>query len=123
MTVRDAFAGYCGELFAPLGAVRVKRMFGGHGIYVDELFIAIVAGETLFLKTDAETKPRFEAAGCKPFEYSAKDRGKVSLSYWSAPAEAMDSPALMRPWALLAREAALRSKSSSSPRKRGSRAS
>lgn len=110
MTIKDSFAGYCGELFAPLGAVRVKRMFGGHGIYVDELFIAIVAGETLYLKADAQTKAQFEVAACRPFTYSAKDGRKMTMGYWSAPAEAMDSPALMRPWALLARDAALRSR-------------
>ena len=108
MAAKDAFASYCAELFSGLGTVRVKRMFGGHGIYVDDLFIAIVTGETLYLKADAETTPRFEAAGSMPFVYSAKGR-RVSLHYWTAPVEAMDSPALMRPWAELAVQAALRS--------------
>jgi DNA transformation protein len=106
---KDAFAGYCAELLSPLGAVRVKRMFGGHGIYVDDLFIAIVVGETLYLKADAETTPRFEAAGCAPFTYSARGK-RVSLHYRAAPADAMDSPALMRPWASLAMQAALRAR-------------
>lgn len=109
MAPKDAFASYCAELFSGLGPVRVKRMFGGHGIYVDDLFIAIVTGETLYLKADAETTPRFEAAGCAPFTYTAKGR-RVSLHYRAAPAEAMDSPALMRPWATLAMQAALRSR-------------
>src|SRR3954451_1862596 len=110
MPTKDAFASYCAELLAPLGPVRVKRMFGGHGIYVDDVFIAIVTGETLYLKSDAQTTPRFEAAGCAPFTYAAKGRGKVSLHYRAAPAEAMDSPALMRPWAALAMQAALRAR-------------
>ena len=109
MAARDAFASYCAELLAPLGPVRVKRMFGGHGIYLDGVFIAIVAGETLYLKAHAETAPRFEAAGCAPFRYTAKGR-TVSLPYRAAPAEAMDSPALMRPWAMLAMQAALRAR-------------
>lgn len=110
MTPKDAFASYCAELLAPLGPVRVQRMFGGHGLYVDGVFLAIVTGETLYLKVDGETAPRFEAAGCAPFTYAAKGRGRVSLSYRAAAAEAMDSPALMRPWALLALQAALRSR-------------
>jgi DNA transformation protein and related proteins len=109
MAPKDTFASYCAELLSVLGAVRVKRMFGGHGIYVDELFIAIVTGETLYLKADEQTVPRFEAAGCAPFVYSAKGR-RVSLHYWSAPTEAMDSPALMRPWGRLALEAAMRAR-------------
>ena len=107
MPAKDAFASYCAELLSGLGTVRVKRMFGGHGIYLDDLFIAIVTGETLYLKADAETTPRFQAAGSTPFVYSAKGR-KVSLHYWAAPVDAMDSPALMRPWAQLAVQAALR---------------
>ena len=109
MAAKDEFASYCGELLSGLGAVRVKRMFGGHGIYVDDLFVAIVVGETLYLKADAETTPRFEAAGCAPFVYEAKGR-RVSMAYRAAPAEAMDSPALMRPWVALALQAALRAR-------------
>ena len=110
MAARDAFASYCAELFAPLGAVRVRRMFGGHGLYIDDLFMALVIGETLYLKVDAQSQPRFEAQGCAPFTYTAKGRGRVALGYRAAPAEAMDSPALMRPWAQLALQAALRAR-------------
>lgn len=110
MPAKDAFASYCAELLAPLGPVRVKRMFGGHGIYVDDLFMAIVVGESLYLKVDEHTMPRFEAAGCAPFVYTAKGRGRVSLNYRAAPADALESPALMRPWAALALDAALRAR-------------
>ncbi|MDE2607291.1 MAG: TfoX/Sxy family protein [Burkholderiales bacterium] len=109
MATKDAFAGYCAELLSALGPVRVKRMFGGHGIYLDEVFVAIVAGETLYLKADAQTTPRFEAAGCALFTYTARGRTHA-LQYRAAPAEAMDSPTAMRPWARLAMEAALRSR-------------
>ena len=107
---KDDFANYCAELFTPLGAVRVRRMFGGHGLYVDDVFIAIVTGERLYLKVDDETRLRFEGAGSEPFVYSAKDRGKVALGYYTVPDEAMESPALMHPWACLALEAALRAR-------------
>lgn len=109
MAPKDAFAHHCTELLAPLGPVRVKRMFGGHGIYVDGIFIAIVAGETLYLKADPQTAPQFEAAGCAPFLYTARGR-TVNLGYRAAPADAMDSPALMRPWAALALQAAIRAR-------------
>ena len=109
MAAKDDFASYCADLLAGLGPVRVKRMFGGHGLYIDDLFVAIVAGDTLYLKADAETTPRFEAAGCAPFTYSARGK-RMSMAYRAAPAEAMDSPALMRPWAALALQAALRAR-------------
>jgi DNA transformation protein len=100
------FVSHCRELLAPLGAVRVRRMFGGWGLYVDELFVALIAFDRLYLKADATTRQRFEAAGCQPFVYNARGKS-VSLGYWTAPDEALESPALMTPWARLALLAAL----------------
>lgn len=117
MASKDEFAHYCAELLAPLGTVRVRRMFGGHGLYIDELFVAIVAGETLYLKADPETAPAFEAAGGRPFSYEARGR-RTSLGFWTPPVEAMDSPGLMTPWARLALGAALRARAGKAKGKR-----
>ena len=43
----DDFPAYCAELLAAVGPVRSRRMFGGHGFYVDGLFIAILAFDRL----------------------------------------------------------------------------
>jgi DNA transformation protein and related proteins len=107
---------HCSELLAPLGSVRVGRMFGGWGFYVDGLFIALIAYERLYLKGDADSQPLFAAAGCEPFCFSSKGREMVT-SYWSAPAEAMDAPALMEPWGRLAIQAALKARAAKTPRK------
>jgi DNA transformation protein and related proteins len=107
--MRSAFVDHCLELLAPLGALRAQRMFGGHGLYCDELFFALTAAERLYLKADAQTRPAFEQAGCEPFVYDAKS-GAIALGYWSVPAEAMESPTLMQPWARQALAAALRAR-------------
>lgn len=104
----DEFVGWCRELLAPLGTVRTRRMFGGHGLYVDDVFIALIAGGVLYLKVDETTRPQFAAAGCTAFEYQTAAGRQGSLSYYSAPAEALESPALMSPWARWALMAALR---------------
>lgn len=101
-----AFVNHCVELLQPLGTVRTKRMFGGWGLYVDEIFIVIVAFERLYLKVNDTTRAAFEAEGCEPFVYDSKT-GSVALGYWTAPADALDSPALMQPWARRALQAAL----------------
>lgn len=107
MSAKDEFTRHCAELLEGLGPVRTRRMFGGHGVYVDDLFVAIIIDEQLYLKTDAQSRPQFEALGCQPFSYQ---RGSEthSLGYFRPPEEAIDSPALLRPWARLAQEAALR---------------
>lgn len=113
---RDDFAHYCAEILARVGAVRVRRMFGGHGLYVDGAFIAIVFSETLYLKVDEQTVREFQSGGCAPFQYAARGRA-ITLQFWSAPAEALDSAALMEPWGRLALAAAVRA----SGRSKGSR--
>lgn len=107
----NEFVNHCLELLAGVGAPRARRMFGGHGLYVDELFVAIVIAERLYLKADAQTRALFEAAGCAPFVYDAQGK-TMTLGYFSAPHEAMESPALMQPWARLAVAAALRARAS-----------
>jgi DNA transformation protein and related proteins len=109
MAIPSEFAAYCAELLSSLGPTRVKRMFGGHGFYVDDVFIAIATSEQLYLKADATSRPRYEAAGCEPFVYDAAGK-RVALGYWTAPDDAMESPALMQPWARLAMESALRAR-------------
>lgn len=103
---KPPFVSHCVELLAPLGPVRVRRMFGGWGLYVDEIFLAIIAFERLYLKVNFATQARFEQAHCEPLVFEAKGKA-VSLGYWTAPPDALDSPALMEPWARLAVQAAL----------------
>jgi DNA transformation protein len=43
-------------------------MFGGYGIYHQDLMFGLVADNTLYLKTDAESAPYFSAVGSLPFE-------------------------------------------------------
>jgi DNA transformation protein and related proteins len=108
-TAPDELVAHCIELLGSVGAVRSRRMFGGHGLYVDDVFVAIIAFERLYLKVDAQTRPAFEAAGSEPFVYD-RQRQAIALGYFSAPDEAMESPPLMQPWARLALAAALRAR-------------
>lgn len=114
---KDDFAIYCCDLLSGAGRCSFRRMFGGYGISSDGLTFALVAdlggGEKLWLKADAETAPRFEAEGCERFSYPMTRNGKTSLqsmNYYSAPEETMESPALMRPWARLSLESALKAR-------------
>jgi DNA transformation protein len=109
------FVAHALELLAPLGEVRACRMFGGHGLYLQGLFMAIIADDCLYLKADAETQPLFVSAGCQPFAYTAKGDRRVVMSYWRTPDDAMDSPGAMAPWARLALASALRAAAAKPP--------
>lgn len=105
-TPPDPFVEHVCELLSPLGPVRARRMFGGWGLSVDGINLGLVAWNTLFLKANEETAAAWMAAGCRPFVYEAKGK-PMQLNYYTAPEDAMESPALMLPWARLALQAAV----------------
>ena len=111
---------YLHDLFSAFAPVTTRAMFGGHGVYRDGVIIAIVIDEAIYLKVDDATRAAFEAAGCAPFVYEAKDKA-VPMSYWSVPEDALDSPRAMKPWAQMALAAAWR-KPVAKPRRTRARA-
>ncbi len=114
MAVSPEYRDYLEDLFASVGGVTQRRMFGGLGIFRDGVMIALVDDEVLYFKADDETVPRFEAEGSEPFVYQS--RGKpVSLSYWRAPAFLFEDADAFRDWALAAHAAALRAKKDQKP--------
>jgi DNA transformation protein and related proteins len=84
--MNPALVDHCLELLAPLGVVRSRRMFGGHGLYIDDLFVAIVAFDRLYLKTDEATRATFDDAGATAFAFD-KEGETVTTSYRTVPAE------------------------------------
>ena|ERR1700733_7426026 len=111
MAKRNEFIELVLELLAPLGTASARAMFGGHGVYVDGVIIAIVVDDTFYLKTDEQNRAEFDSLGLEPFTYESADGKQQSMSYVRAPDEALDSPHAMRPWARSAMAAALRKKS------------
>ncbi len=103
----EEFVDYVMELLGPFGTVGARRMFGGHGLYLDGLMFAIVSDDMLFLKADEMNRSEYEQAGCELFGYMRKGR-RAALNFFRAPDDAMESPERMLPWARTAYAAALR---------------
>lgn len=103
------------ELLAGLGPVRARRMFGGWGLYAHDVMVGLIAFDRLYLKVDAHTCEHFQRAGGEAFVYDGKGR-PVTMSYWTVPAEAMDAPPAMLPWARLALLAAQAARTAGRPR-------
>ena len=106
-TQEKEFISYVVELMQSIGAVSAKRMFGGCGIFMDGLMFALVADNTLYLKADSETESEFEEKGLERFKYNKKGK-EYSMSYYSAPEEAMEDVGEMSDWARKSYGAALR---------------
>ncbi len=107
LSARNEFVDYVVELMTDWAAVSARKMFGGYGLYREGLMFALIVEDELFFKTDANNVAQFERADSHPFVYQSQTR-TVKMSYWSAPAVSLDSPAGMVEWCQSAYGAALR---------------
>jgi len=113
------------DLFAPLGPVRVKRMFGGKGVYLDGRIIAVeLSSGDLYLKGDEIAAPAYEAAGGRRWLYDGETkagaRRSVAMPYWTMPEAAFDDEDELRRFGAMAREVAIRADAAKSTKARKS---
>jgi DNA transformation protein and related proteins len=117
MPKRSEYVEHVVETLRGFGAVEVKPMFGGWGLYHERSFFALVFDDTLYLKTDAENRAEFDAQGLEPFVFQQKDGDTILTSYCRAPADALESPEVMAEWARRGYAAALRAAAKKRPGK------
>jgi DNA transformation protein len=96
------------DLFREFGAIDIRRMFGGAGVFVDGLMIALIARDVIYLKADAETIPAFEREGLGAFNYATKNGEHTLTSYWRMPDRLYDDSEELARWARDAHAVALR---------------
>lgn len=71
-------------------------MFGGMGIYSDNVFFALIAGDVLYLKVDDITRPDFEAIGMGPFRPFG-ETGEV-MQYYEVSADILEDADALKAW-------------------------
>jgi DNA transformation protein and related proteins len=96
------------DLFQEIGPIRVRGMFGAHGLYCGGQIFGLQVADEIYLKTDGTTRLAFEKADSRPFRYRRNDGREVSTSYWLLPSSAVDDPSEAARWARMALEAARR---------------
>ena len=99
MAVKSSFADYVvNDLMGDMEGIKARAMFGGHGIYKDGFFIAIIVEDELYFKVDDSNRKDFQACGSEPFTYRAKGNKRVTMSYWKLPLEVMEDRDKLREW-------------------------
>ena len=109
MAKRDQFVDHVVDMLTTLGGVRARAMFGGWGVYLDDVMFGLISSDTLFFKVDNTNREEFEAAGSQPFVYTGKNR-PITMSYYETPVDALDDREALQDLARGAVAAALRAR-------------
>ena len=92
-------ADFIRDLFREFGAVQIRRMFGGAGLWADDVMFALITRDVIYLKADDESIAAFEAENCSPFSYTTKNGRHTLTSYWRLPERLYDDPDELAVWA------------------------
>ena len=123
MSGGSEFREYVADLLAPLGAIDIRRFFGGYGAFHRSVVFALLMRERLYLRVDDSTRGEFEAAGSGPFTYNTKVREVAVRTYYRVPDEILEDAEEILVWsrraidvAFRAEQAKARKRRSTSPR-------
>ena len=107
MTVSSDFLAYVLDQLAALNGVSSRRMFGGAGLYCDELFFALISDDVLYLRVDDSNRADYTARGMAQFKPYA-DRPHSSMNYYEVPAEVLENAGELVVWARRSAAVAMR---------------
>jgi len=84
VSVSDADIAFALELFAPLGGLSQRKMFGGLSLYHDGAIFCIVSSDgQIFLKAQGDAAAALLDNGSSQFH---------NMPYWSLPDDLLDDP-------------------------------
>lgn len=111
---------YCEAALARLAEarpIRSRKMFGGVGIYCQEVFFAVIDDDRLYFKVDEQTEPAYLEHGSAIWTIEGPEAGAGVQPYREVPAPVWDDLSLLGEWIDESVAAALRRKAKTSGRK------
>ena len=99
MAVSDEFRAHVRDLFGGVGAVELRRMFGGAGVYLGEACFALLIDGAVWMRADAALGADYAAAGSEQWIYENSAGKPVAMPYWRLPESAADDPDEAAAWA------------------------
>ncbi len=104
MAVSSEYKEFLAEQLERLGPVRFRGMFGGAGVYLDDLMFGLIFDETLYFKVDDRNRADYEDEDKGPFTYEMSDGTTGALHYYEVPERLYDDPDELVQWARKAME-------------------
>ena len=91
-----SFLDFVLEQLADARGLKVRAMFGGHGLYLGADFFGIVHKGSLYFRTDELSRKAYVKAGSRPFN----PKGAKELHrYYEVPAEVLEDAVELLEWA------------------------
>ena len=107
----NPFHNYVEDLFANLGRIRIRKMFGGAGVYSGEDMFALIDKDRVYVKSDESLKERLQSEGGEAFEWTNPNTGKtIQMSYVSLPINALDDRDEASAWGRKALDVAIQAR-------------
>lgn len=101
------FVSHVLDLLQNIGPVRARKMFGGYGLFLQDLMFALIADDMLYFKADAKSEKSFRDLNLEQFTYDKKGKA-FAMSYYQASEESLEDVNEMQRWGKQAFDAALR---------------
>lgn len=93
----ESFREYVIDQLSDVPHLRTRKMFGGLGIYSDDVFFALVtSGDVLYFKTSEKTSRQYISAGSDFFKPSPEQHLK---NYYEVPPEVLEDREVLIEWA------------------------
>ena len=107
----NPFHTYVEDLFANLGRIRIRKMFGGAGVYSGEDMFALIDKDRVYVKSDDALKESLQSEGGTSFEWTNPSTGKtIKMSYVSLPVNALDDRDQASAWGRKALDVAIQAR-------------
>ena len=119
LRVSEAFRAYALDQLSSVTGLRARPMFGGFGLYADDVFFGILAADALYLKVDDSNRRDYEKAGSAAFHPFANR--PMSMSYYAVPLRVLEASPTLAVWAKRSIAVARSGKTTSGRARRGNR--
>ncbi len=116
MSASDAVIELLSEVLQASGAFKARVMFGGHGLYLDGIFFAILDDGVLYFKTSEATSARYDREAMPAFTYQTKAGTKALGTYRRVPERLYDETEELELWVREAVTAARSATANKKPR-------
>ncbi len=97
MSKKTAFVEFVLDQLSEITGVRAQAMFGGTGLYCNDVFFGIIHRDVFYLKVNDDTRAVFQRAGMKPFKPYAGQA--MTMGYYEVPLAVLENPPDLAVWA------------------------